>query len=124
MVDEQGQKLRRAVSRFGLLGVCRATVEDEFQSEGSRRKATILHHNFTFVETGQVVQPIGHIGLDLLELRVVEDGLCALTGFFGGLEKQDHFALVGALLAEPLRQAAEDGGVAVVAAFVRNALVL
>ena len=64
------------------------------------------------------MQPVGYIGFDLLELRVAEYGLCALTGFFGGLEKQHHFALVGALFAEPLRQAAEDGGVTVVAAFV------
>ena len=70
------------------------------------------------------MQPIDHIGFDLLKLRVAEDGLCALTGFFGGLKEQHHLALVGTLLSEPLRQAAEDGGVTVVTAFVRNTLAL
>ena len=70
------------------------------------------------------MQSVGHIGLDLLKLRVVYDGLSALSRFLGGLEKQDDFALFGALLAKPLRQSAKNGGVAVVAAFVRNTLIL
>ena len=104
--------------------MCGATVESQFQSERSRCKTTFLYQNLAFLVARQVVQSIGDIGFDLLELWVVEDGLRALACLFGGLEKQYHLALFGTLLAEPLGQSAEDGGMAVVAAFVRNALVL
>ena len=50
--------------------------------------------------------------------------MCALSGLLGGLEEQHHFAAVGMLFAEPLGQSAEDGGVSVVSAFVRDAWVL
>ena len=103
---------------FGLGGMGCATVETEFQAKRCRGKAAFFDHDFAFLETGKVVQPIGHIGFDLLKLRVAEDGLSALTGFLGGLEEQHHLALVGTLFAKPLGQAAEDGSVAVVAAFM------
>ena len=95
-----------------------ATVEAEFQSERCRGEAAFTHHDLAFFEAWQIVQSIGHIGLDLLELRVVEYGLCALSGFLGGLEEQHYLALVGTLLTEPLRQSTENGGVTVVPAFV------
>jgi len=124
IVDEHGQKFRRAVSCFGLRGVCRAPVEDEFQAERGGGKTTFLHHHFAFFDAWQVVQSKGYVGFDLLKLWVVEDGLCTLPRLFGGLEEQHYLALVGTLFAKPLCQAAEDGGVSVVAAFVRNALAL
>ena len=52
-----------------------ATVETEFQSEGSGSEATLAHHDLSFLEAGQVVQPVCHIGPDLRELLVVNDAL-------------------------------------------------
>ena len=70
------------------------------------------------------MQSVGDIGFDLRKFWVVYDGLRALPRFFSRLEKQHYFALVGTLFAESSRQSTEDGGMAIVTAFVRNALVL
>ena len=102
MMDELCEQFGRIAPCLGLRGMGGATVETEFQSEGSGSEATLAHHDFAFLETGQVVQTISHIWFDLLKLRVVNNGLRALSGLFGRLEEQHHLALVGALLAEPL----------------------